>query len=68
MKPTIFSLSDACHVTGLPAMGAKHLSIGDLVAVQWQAGDAARHYEVQPDCETLHEVALMEDELLQGGV
>jgi hypothetical protein len=60
MKPTIFSVRDtAYNVTGLPPMGVMHLSIGDLVTVQWREGDADRHYEVQPDCETLHEVALL---------
>jgi hypothetical protein len=58
MKLTTFSLQNAHNVTGLPAMGVRHLSIGDTLTVQWTAGDAIRHYEVQPDCETLHEVAL----------
>lgn len=58
MKLTIFSLNGAHHVTGMPAMGAMYLSIGDIIAVQWRAGDAAKHYEVQPDCETLHQVTL----------
>lgn len=31
-----------------------HLSIGDVISVQWRNGCSYFNYEVMPDCETLH--------------
>lgn len=50
----IFNLFNAYHFTIL-ALSPQHLSIDDIISVQWNKNSRPKFYKVQPDCETLHE-------------
>lgn len=50
----IFDLFHA-HDYRILAFSPMHLGIGDVISVQWTPSSDWKNYEVQPDCETLHQ-------------
>lgn len=54
IRSTNISRLDAAHDVKVDALSIKHVSIGDIVKIQWEQDGEYFNYEVQPDCETLH--------------
>lgn len=53
-RASIWDLFKSANDVKMDAFSPMHLSIGDVVSVQWKSGGAYFNYEVMADCETLH--------------